>query len=186
MLATSVEPADLHVNGVPATDVVLTDGNTLVFTLDPASFSGDGVYSVDIQSGSLDDLQGNTLAETFVATFELDTQGPRISGIAWNGEVFPASGVLPAGPLSLEATFSEELFIFASPRRGPFSAGKDDVVLTDTDTGQIYEPTTVQFDANTDTFAAEFDQELPEGKYSLRLVSGQGCFRGRRGQRVGW
>ncbi|MFV2068284.1 MAG: hypothetical protein ACC645_15035, partial [Pirellulales bacterium] len=59
LLLTSVDPFDLTVDGVPATDVAVVDSDTLAFTL--PQLAGD-VHQVAIATGALVDLRGQPIA----------------------------------------------------------------------------------------------------------------------------
>ena len=176
VLASSVQATDLRVNDVAATGVTIVDGVTLEFSIDPGIFSGDGSYVVAVPTGGFDDLQGSAMPAGFSGSFEVDTEGPRFVSTLWNGAAFPSDEILPAGPLVFEADLSEGVFVFASPRRGPFSPGRDDVLLVDRDTGATFQPDNVNYDPNTRHFTANFVQPLPEGNFTMTVVSGDGAF----------
>lgn len=173
---SSIQPSDLTINGIPAANFTVVSGNKIDFTLDPASNSGDGNYNALIQAGSISDLQGQVLPSDFSAQFQVDTTGPVILSTTWNGETLPANKTLSSGPLTFTANLSEELFIVASARSGPFTPGADDVLLVDTITGNLIPPSFVSFDNITKVFRANFDQTLAEGSYRLTLLSGDTSF----------
>lgn len=168
LLFTSVDAADLVVGGLPATSVTVIDGDTLQFGVDPAADIGDGVYAASMAAGSVADLQGSALAAGFSATFELDATGPTITSTSWNGTALPTDAILPEGPLTFEAVFSERLRLLASARRGLKLPSVSDVVLTDLITGETIEADSVSYDWITETFTAEFGH-LSESAYELRL-----------------
>ncbi len=174
ILSATVSPADLRINGIPATAVQQLDGSTFEFDTDSAAFVGDGTYTIDLAGGSVSDLQttGNT---PFTSTFDVDTTGPTILSTSWNGGGFPADGQINPGPLTFAATFDESLFTLRSARRGLRTPGADDVIITDVITGTTYQPVSFDFDNNSNTFTADFSY-LPEGTYTLELISGDGAF----------
>lgn len=174
ILFSSVTANDLTIGGVPASMVTVVDGDTLQFTLNPAANVGDGSYSVVLGAGAVTDYAaaGNL---AFASTFVLDTTGPRILATTWNSLPFPGSATFDPGALTFTATMSEGLSTYRSARFGLRSPGPDDVILTETVTGQAYAATAVDFDTFTNTFTAEFPP-LPEGNFRLRLLSGDGSF----------
>jgi hypothetical protein len=189
VLATSVDAGDLTVDGRPAQAARIVDGRTVEFVLD-LERPADGIYTVGVAAGSFLDLQGQPLATPLQATFAVDTVGPTIVETRWNGLPFPETGILPAGPLVVEAILSEEVFVLASARRGPFTPGRDDIVLAERRTGATYAPSSVDFDAGTQTVRVEFPEPLPEGDYTLTFSSGAGAitdlvFNGLDGEPVG-
>ncbi len=173
LLLATLQPGDLIVGGRPAMALTILDGDTVAFTVDPAANVGDGVYAVSLAAGAVSDLQGRgNLA--FDTAFILDTRGPVITATAWNGADLPAGRLLPAGPLTVDLTFSEPLRSSASAAEGPGAPGTDDVELVEQLTGEVFHPQVVGTSGNT--FTAQFTTELPEGFYTLRLVSGAGAF----------
>ena len=85
-----------------------------------------------------------------------------------------ASRTYSEGPLTFEATFSENLFLAGSLRRGPFTPGTDDFTLLNLTTGQTTAPLSVIYDAVTDKVLVTYDT-LPEGDYTLTMRSGLGA-----------
>ncbi len=173
---STIDAADLFVNGVAATAVVAVSGNTLEFTVAASVDVGDGSYSVSMATAAVADLQGNPLTAALIATFIVDGTGPVISATSWNGAAFPTSRVFAPGPLTMTATLSEDLFIVASARQGPFTPGADDFLLIETITSQLFSPDRVNFDNITKIVTAEYLSPLPEGNYTLALLSGDGAF----------
>lgn len=170
----SIQATDLLVNNVSATSV-RRDGNSLVYTLDPAIYTGDGTYRVTMPAGAVQDLQGQLLATAYQATFSIDTAGPRIVETRWNAGTLPSSKTFLPGPFSFQARFNEDIFTLASARRGPLAPGVDDIVLRNADTQKVVDESFVQYSRVTDLFEARYDS-LPEGNYELTLVSGPGAF----------
>lgn len=175
ILLTSLSASDLIVGGLPATAVSVIDGDTIEFTIDPAANVGDGQYTVSLPAGSVTDLQGNDLVDAFSSVFVLDTTGPRIVSTSWNGQAFPTNAILDAGSLIFEATFNENLFTNRSARTGLRTPSSDDVILTDTNNGETWNPDALSFDSTTFNLVATFD-DVPAGLYTMTLVSGDGAF----------
>ena len=74
LLTTSVDASDLTVDGVPATDVTIVDGDTLRFTLPPLV---EGVNHLSIAAGALRNLQNQPI-EAYAGQLILDTIPPRV------------------------------------------------------------------------------------------------------------
>ncbi|MCA9246941.1 MAG: hypothetical protein KDA42_07490, partial [Planctomycetales bacterium] len=72
----SVDAGDVRVSGVPASDVTIVDSRTLEFDISAAD-SGDGTFSVEIQSDSMTDLRGASIAPV-AFSFHVDTTAPEI------------------------------------------------------------------------------------------------------------
>ncbi|MHC4876833.1 MAG: hypothetical protein ACYTGL_10070 [Planctomycetota bacterium] len=176
LLLSSVSASDFLINGVAATSFSMSSGNTVDFSIDPTANTGDGTYSVLIPAGSIHDLAGATLNADFTATFDFDGTGPTITATQWNGDVFPADRTFDVGPLTFAATFSEQLFLLSSPRRGPFAPGPDDVLLIEAATAQEFRPDSVTFDSISSSLTVEYLSHLPAGSYTLTLVSGSDSF----------
>jgi len=170
----SVQAADLVVGGRPALSVVPVDGNTLQFTPDPAAYTGAGLYSVQFAAGRVMDLQAwNNLA--FAGEFRVDTQGPRVTSTLWNGVPLPAHVTIPPGSLQFEANFDEPIKAFFRAGRGLRTPDAGDILLVNDSTGQAFMPFAVNSNTETNTFRADFNP-LPEGSYTLTLLSGPGAF----------
>jgi subtilisin family serine protease len=177
---SSIDPANVLVGGVPVLDVTPIDGDTVQFTVDPAVFAGDGEYLITFAIGAVADLQGLGLATSFQSSFTVDTTGPVITSLAWNGGAFPADGNFNDGPLTVTALFTEPLFTLRSARTGLKSPGTEDVQLIDAVSGLIQVPDSVSFDPQSLAFTANFDF-VAEGAYTLRFISGDGAFEDRVG-----
>lgn len=179
LFTPSVSADDVLIGGLPALSVNQRDGISFDFEVDPAANVGDGFYLVEVASGVVADLQRRpNVAAT--AVFELDTTPPVILETLWNGLPLTASRRYDEGPLTFQAAFSEDLYVIGSARRGPFSPGIDDVVLTEESTGDVILPMDVQYSPESDLLEAHFDP-LPEGDYFLTLFSGTGALEDRVG-----
>ncbi|MEZ6137701.1 MAG: pre-peptidase C-terminal domain-containing protein [Pirellulaceae bacterium] len=164
LLLSSVDPADLRVNGSPATGVTIIDGSRLEF--DIASLAGgDGVYTVTISPGAITSVSGEPI-QFFSSTFDADTTSPTVIA----SSLTPGSVVGP-GSLSYQATFSESL--------ETVGLGAEDVVLVSS-TGLPYAVDAFAYDDATRTITASF-VGLPEDDYTLTLISSADAFRDRRG-----
>lgn len=170
----SLQAEDLRVNGFAALDVVPVDGRTFEFTINPAADIGDGTYNVSIAADAVEDLQGE-LNAAFNGTFVVDTAGPVITSTLWNGSPLSVDATVPTGTFSFEATFDEPLQAFRRAGRGLRTPGTDDITLMNNTTGQDFSPTAVGFDEGTNSWSADF-APLPEGSYTLTLLSRDGGF----------
>lgn len=172
LLIASIQPGDLKINGVSASDMSIVDGDTISFELDPQLFSTpvDGIYNVVLAAGAVTDLQGMGNQE-FVGTFNVDNTGPRIIATMWNGESFPTDGELPAGRFEFEAIFDEILYTGGNIR----TISADDVSLVNTITLDTYLPDEIGYDPQADRFRVVYDY-LPHGSYQLELLSQDGGF----------
>jgi len=165
LLLSSIDAADLTVNGVAAAGVSLVDADTLSFNIANTS-GGDGLYAVQIAEGALTSLSGKPL-QAFAATFDSDLTAPRVVASSLSG-----GETLAPGSLSYTASFSEVL--------ATAGLGADDVVLTNLDSGQVISFTADPvYDTATSTLTATFSA-LPEGNYRLSLVADADGFRDRR------
>ena len=162
LLIPSVEAGDVLIGGVAASDVQIIDGQTFSFDVPVTANVGDGIYVVELVAGSVLDLQGSVNAsETF--SFELDSTPPIIQSTVWNSTPLPASGIIPLGPLSFEASFSE-------PIQTP---NLSSVRLINTTTGSPVPTNSVVLNVTSDGITAQFPP-LGEGNYRLTVVSGDG------------
>ncbi len=174
VLATSVQASDVTINGVAATAVTRIDGDSYQFTIPPSINTGDRVYSVIAPAGAMTDLQGNT-TPGYTGAFTLDGTAPKITSLTYNGGAMPADKVFAAGPLTLVASFTEQLFNNNSPRRGLLSPGSEDVLLINTSTGQTVTGATLTYDSFNNQVTIAFPS-LSEGQYALTLISGDNAF----------
>jgi hypothetical protein len=165
ILLTSLDPEDLTVDGVPADGLTLIDAHTVDFTIASAD-EGDGLYHVEIAAGAITSLSGQGL-EAFSATFDYDATNPTViaSSIS-EGEV-----VAP-GSLVYEVQFSEEL--------ATEGLGAEDVALVDSIRGASVPADAFVYDPGTSTATVTYNN-LPEGNYTLTLLTSATAFRDRRG-----
>lgn len=165
LLLSSIDAGDLRVNGTPAASFTIIDGSRLEF--DIASLAaGDGTYTVTIAPGALTSVSG-TPNVFFSSTFDADTTSPRVIASSLLADV-----VVGPGNLSYQATFSESL--------ETAGLGPEDVVLANNVTSVTYPADTFAYDDATRTITASF-VGLPEGDYTLTLISSADAFRDRRG-----
>ena len=103
-LLTSLDAADLAINGSPATGVTIIDGDTAEFQVASLN-TGDGVYNVAIADGAVTSLGGQPLA-AFASSFDADSTNPRVIASSLGNEA-----TVPRGDLSIEVQFSETLAV---------------------------------------------------------------------------
>jgi subtilase family serine protease len=156
-----IEASDLTVNGQSALGVILLDTQTLRFDI-TGLVAADGAYTLELAEGAVNDLQ-NTGNAAFSRGFIFDLGMPTITATnVAEGEV------LTPGAHAFTATFSEDM--------ATAGLGAEDVLLVNTVTGQSFTPASVAYDAGTRTATASY-ANLPEGVYTLTLVSGANAFR---------
>ncbi|TVS19950.1 MAG: hypothetical protein EA424_06450, partial [Planctomycetaceae bacterium] len=165
ILLTTLEPGDLTVDGVPADGLTLIDARTVDFTIASAD-TGDGLYHVEIAAGTITSLSGQGL-EAFSATFDYDATNPTvIASSIWEGDV------VPPGSLVYQVQFSEEL--------ATADLGAEDVTLVDSISGGSVAADAFEYDPGTSTATVTYDH-VPEGNYTLTLLTSATAFRDRRG-----
>ncbi|NQV31708.1 MAG: DUF4347 domain-containing protein, partial [Phycisphaeraceae bacterium] len=157
-LLTSIDAADLTVDGTPANGVTVIDHDTLVFDITGLG-AADGNYEAAMGADAITSLSDKPL-EPFSSAFILDTAPPTVvtSSISEND-------IVPTGPVTYEASFSETMALGG--------LGPEDVLLTNTTTGQTFVPDT--FNVTTDTVTVTYD-DLSEGAFALQLYSGTDAF----------
>jgi len=161
VLFTSVETGDLKVNGVNSDSVILVDADTIEFSIS-SSESGDGEYLVTIEDGAFISISGQPISG-FSSIFYYDTAPPTIiSSSVEEGEI------LTPGDLTLTFTISEDLALS--------NLGAEDVHLVNIANGKSYDPSNFIYDSETDMVTVEYSN-LPEGSYTLTLISGGDAFR---------
>lgn len=156
VLLTSLERADLKINGADAVGLTVLNSNTVHFDL-PALV--EGPYVVTIAAGSIQSLSGQPL-EAFSSQFVVDQTGPRIASLS-----VQEGDVLNSGDLSIEVLFDESL--------STQDLDDGDFELFGQSSGQVFSPDTFGFDSQTDTLSIDF-VGLPEDSYTLSLFSGDG------------
>ncbi len=153
VLLTSLQPADLKINGIPAVGVSAIDGNTVVFDLPQLN---EGPQRVRIATGAMKDVQGTPL-DAFEMNFVEDLTPPRVI----SSSIQPGD-VLPAGDLTYVVEFSEPM---RTDNLYPWN-----VPLQELDGSAIYSPNGYSFDASGTTLTLQYSG-LPEGSYRLTLIS---------------
>mgnify|MGYP006273526373 FL=1 len=159
VLASSLNAADLTVDGQAATGVSVLDNNTVEFAL-PTGL-GTGVHLVEIAGGSIESLQGQAIAD-YSGQFTIDVTAPRVVDSS-----IQEGQYLPTGSVTFTATFSEDM------RAGQID--ESDVVLEDVDTGEVLTASSLSYDAVARTLTATYDG-LSESGYRLTLLSADGAF----------
>ncbi|MCA9266302.1 MAG: PPC domain-containing protein, partial [Planctomycetales bacterium] len=165
LLATSVQPDDLTVNGMPATGVDFVDGRTVRFMLDPAAYVGGGLYDVAISTGAVSSLTGSS-SNLLQTTFFVDDIAPRVESVLWNGDGLPEDRILGPVPLHLTIQFSEPI------RQENLDRNEFRVVSA---SGLAYIAQEFSYDPESRQLLATFPT-LPEEEYTLILVSGDEAF----------
>lgn len=102
LLYTTVESADLQINGVGADSVQVLSPTMARFWFGNA-FVGDGDYDLSLDAGGITDIHGNTNT-SWARAFTLDTQGPQVVSVSLTqGET------LAPGAHQIALTFNEDL-----------------------------------------------------------------------------
>jgi VCBS repeat-containing protein len=160
--ADSLAITDLTIDGgASVTGVELTDARIVRFLVTVPDISG--TYHYALVTGAFLDLQGQPSA-AYSASFELlDTTGPVVTGSS-----IAAGEVLPPGPLTFTASFSEDL--------ATSDLGAEDVTLVEHFSGASIAATSFTYDSTTDQLTVEFPA-LADGDYTLTLASGATAFR---------
>ena len=153
LLLTSLQAADLTVNGVPAVAVTVVDANTVAFGLPAIS---EGTQSVQIAAGAIQDIQGTPL-EAFGMSFFEDFTAPRVVD-----QSVAEGTVLNADSLAYSVTFSEPMNTVISD-----SAFE----LYGVSNNTTYGPDSFSFDASGSILTINYSG-LPQDTYRLTLFSG--------------
>lgn len=157
-LLTSVDAADLMVDGQPATGLDILPDGRLAFGMPPLT---EGPHTISVSAGAWEGLQGQPV-EAFTSTFEIDKVGPRITNVS-----VQEGDVLPAGkPTTVSVGFDERIAASGLDRA--------DVLLQGDRTGVVL-PTSLDLGADSSTVTLDFAQ-LPEDHYTLTLTSGDDAF----------
>jgi ELWxxDGT repeat protein len=159
VLLSTLDAADLTVDGVSATAVTVVDDRTATFTL-PVGLA-DGLHTLAIAAGAVQDLQ-LTPVSAWTAQFTLDTTPPRvISSTIQEGDA-PASG-----NLTLTIQFNEPM------RSANLDLG--DLQLLEIGLNLSYAPASWGYDP-TGTILTVTYAGLPDDSYAFMLRSGDGRF----------
>ncbi|MEM9825059.1 MAG: CARDB domain-containing protein [Planctomycetota bacterium] len=164
LLLTTVDASDFTVNGNPADGVGFVDGRTVRFDV-TSLITTDGTYDLVLAADGMSSL-GGQLNGSFASTLTLDATGPTV--IASSLEAL----VLPPGPQTITATFSEEL--------DASELGPEDVTLTENFSGDTFFPSSFVYDASTDRLTLEYPP-LRDGDYTITFQSGPDAFQDRVG-----
>ncbi|MES9903225.1 MAG: hypothetical protein ABW168_11210, partial [Sedimenticola sp.] len=156
VLQTSVDAADLTINGVAADSVTIIDVDTLEFGI-AGVVTGDGSYTIEIAAGALTSI-ANQPIEADSVTFTVDTIIPTVTT-----STLSEGDVLGAGDLQVEIAFSETLAAEV--------LGSEDLVLTDSKLN-TYVAENFIYDSATSVLSATF-VDLHDGGYTLTLISGE-------------
>ncbi|MAE61173.1 MAG: hypothetical protein CMJ49_07435, partial [Planctomycetaceae bacterium] len=166
---TTVAASDLQITDpnstvVGAQGVTIVDGDTLAFDIANAN-TVDGTYTLDIVASSFNGLAGQTF-DPFTSTFNVDTTPPEVVSILANAAPFTAGDVLPNGNLTMDIEFTEPL--------NPATVFSGAVSLFNNLTSLSTAPA-VTYTPGTTTVTLDW-VGLPEGDYTLNLVSTAGRF----------
>lgn len=100
-VAGSVQPSDLTVNGIAATDVAFTDADTLTFTFAASPVTAQGLQTIAIAAGALDGLSSGPVS-AFSAAFRYDAVPLAVT------DVSPVTGTVVTAPFTfVDVTFNE-------------------------------------------------------------------------------
>jgi len=158
ILLTTLDAADLMIDGSPAGTVEVIDGNTVTWKNLPA-VTGEGWHNFSIAAGAILDVRGSQVA-AFSGRFYLDVTSPRvISSSVQEGDV------LPSGSLTYNVRFSEEMQ----------AANLDltDWTLHGIANNADYAPATWSYNPTTSILTLNYSA-LPEDRYTLTLLSADG------------
>ena len=161
LLLTTLQAADLTINGSPATGVTILDARTARFNIG-GLVGVDGLYTVALEAGVVGDTRGNTNL-AFAFEFSLDTSKPVVIASS-----IVSGAVLPPGPLVYTAGFNEDLAV----------AGLNaaDVTLVESFSGTPIAVSFFSYDPSTNHITANFPA-IGDGNYTLTLASTSSGFR---------
>ncbi|MAE66557.1 MAG: hypothetical protein CMJ18_19990 [Phycisphaeraceae bacterium] len=154
VLLSTLDAADLRVDGLPAATVSAVDGDTAVFELAAPLMDGEHVVTVE----GVSNFAGSNL-EPFVTTFDLDLSGPRIVASS-----IVDGGVVPIGDLTYVARFDEPIDVSV--------LDASDVMLIGV-LGGVRSPVSLEYDAAERILTVAF-ADLEDDRYTLTLFSGDG------------
>lgn len=157
LLQSSVQAADLTIDGVPATAATVLSARSVRF--DFPVLATEGTRSVAIAAGAILDLQATPIA-AYASQLFVESVSPRVVSSS-----VVEGAVLPSGSYTQTITFNE-----------PMMAGitSVDLRLRGTLRAIDYTPT-VTFDAARTSLTLTHSN-LPEDAYTLTLTSGDGAF----------
>ena len=161
VLLTSVDPADLLVNGTPATSFSMLSASAIRFHFAEAS-TGDGPYVLTLANGGIVDIRGNG-NEAWSAGFAVDSQGPTVTVTSVDEGALLAPGVQ-----TITVTFDEPI--------AESELSLADMQLRETLSGQVRAITAFSYDPFSFTLTLT-SASLGEGSYELTLLSGLYGFR---------
>ena len=168
LLLPELSASDLTVNGLPASSFSVYSGQYIGFNVE-ALAAGDGIYTVELAAGVVQDLHGQW-NQAFTMSFAVDS----ISPVVVDSSISP-SDILAPGSLTYTAHFSEDL--------NEYALGAEDVRLVDESTGTLYHPDSFNYSTASDALTVHFNA-LPEGAYTLTLISSDYGFRDVFGNRL--
>ena len=157
----TVQAGDLTVNGVAAVGVVQVDADTLRFDIS-GLVGPDGAYTLDIALSAVSST-GNLGVQGFSRSFFSDGTSPTVTASS-----VAQGDTIVSGARTLVFTLSEDL--------ASSGLGAEDVLLSNTTTGVAYTPASFVYNATTDQVSVQYTS-LPEGAYTLTLLSGANSFR---------
>jgi subtilisin family serine protease len=161
VLLSSLQAGDLTVDGVPASDVTIVDGDTAIFDISGITL-GEGTHTIAIAGGAIVDLQ-NTPIAAFSSSFYNDITAPRVTDSSiQEGDVLSTTGSLVYDVIFSEPMDTNVIDIF-------------DVGLFGNLRGSSYTPTSLTFDATGTIATITFDGVLDDF-YTLYLFSYPGGF----------
>jgi subtilisin family serine protease len=165
MLLSSVDAADLLIDGAAVEGVVLIDGDTVRFEL---PMLGEGEHTFTIVGGSISSL-GGVGVSAYTGVFTVDLTPPKVlrTNIA-------EGDALDSGQVVFEAVLSEPILLS--------NLDVNDVRLRSQLNG-YFDAASVSFDTATNTLRVVYN-DLPEDSFTLTLISGYGRFVDRAGNHL--
>lgn len=167
---SSLTGDDILVDGLPVTAIFPLDADTVAVFGNQLMV--DGAHTVTVASGAILSTLGAPTS-AFTLNFDADSQPPRVIG----STLTPNQTFTP-GRVEWTVDFSEPLMTF-------FDAGifgyiildPSDIELTNISSGQTYDTSLYQVNDYESVTGLQLAWDnLPEGDYEIRLVSGGGAF----------
>jgi hypothetical protein len=176
LLLTTLQASDLKIDGQPAANFTIVDGQTIRFDI-TGLVAAPRAYTATIAGGDLFDIRGNSnapISRTFTYAVP-DTTGPTVTDI----RVHDSSGVeRPLTPTTIVAPGSATMTITFSEDLAQTGLGAEDVLLTRTDDpSSLYVPTAFSYNPLIRQLMADFQGLRGGEQYRLTLVSGSAAFR---------